>query len=293
MLSESIMVTAAMEGRRVESLLKQELGMSDSYISRLKRRPMGITLNGEKAYTTATVKEGDVLTAQTGDPEDYPGARPMAAELNIPWQDSYIAIIDKAAGMAVHQSTRDPNELTLENAFAACFPYGENFHPVSRLDRGTTGLMTVAKSGYMHHRLKEMLHTELFRREYIGIAAGQVYPHQGHIELPIGMAEGSTYQRTVRADGVYAHTEYHVLGVYGNYTLLRLIPHTGRTHQLRLHMAAMGFPLAGDWLYGKRSSDILRPALHSAELWLKHPMSDEALHFVSPLPEDMTKLIKG
>lgn len=292
MLSESIVISKELAGRRVESLLKSRLCMSDSYISRLKRRPMGITLNGEKVYTTATVKEGDVLTAQTGDPEDYPRAKPMAAELNIPWQDDYIAIIDKATGMAVHQSTRDPNELTLENAFAAQFSLGENFHPVSRLDRGTTGLMTVAKSGYMHHRLKQMLHTELFRREYIGIAAGKVYPSQGHIELPVGMAHGSTYQRAVRPDGVYAHTEYHTLEFCGNYTLLRLIPHTGRTHQLRLHMAAIGYPLAGDWLYGERINDIHRPALHSAELWLKHPMSGEMLHLVSALPKDMTKIIK-
>ena len=291
MLSESIIVSEAMAERSIESLLKQQLGMSGSYISRLKRRPIGITLNGAKAYTTAKVKEGDVLTAQTGDPEDYPRARPMTAELNIPWQDSYIAIIDKAAGMAVHQSTRDPDELTMENAFAAQFPVGENFHPVSRLDRGTTGLMTVAKCGYMHHRLKQMLHTELFRREYIGIAVGHVFPHKGHIELPIGMAEGSTYQRAVRPGGIYAHTEYHVLGFYGGYTLLRLIPHTGRTHQLRLHMAAIGYPLAGDWLYGECINDIQRPALHSAELWLEHPMSGECVHLVSPVPEDMQMLI--
>lgn len=292
MLSESIVISKELAGRRIESLLKSELGMSDSYISRLKHRPMGITLNGEKAYTTAIVKEGDVLTAQTGDSEDYPRAKPMAAQLDIPWQDDYIAIIDKAAGMAVHQSTRDPDELTLENAFAAQFPEGENFHPASRLDRGTTGLMTVAKSGYMHHRLKQMLHTEFFRREYIGIAVGNVSPLQGHIELPIGMAEGSTYQRAIRSDGVYAHTEYRVLGIYGGYTLLRLIPHTGRTHQLRLHMAAIGFPLAGDWLYGERTNDIQRPALHSAELWIKHPMNGEMLHFVSPMPKDMAELIK-
>ncbi|MBR2880412.1 MAG: hypothetical protein IKC02_07060, partial [Oscillospiraceae bacterium] len=110
MLSESIVISKELAGRKVESLLKSRLCMSDSYISRLKRRPMGITLNGEKVYTTTVVKEGDVLTVQTGDPEDYPRAKPMAWELNIPWQDSYIAIINKAAGMAVHQSTRDPEE---------------------------------------------------------------------------------------------------------------------------------------------------------------------------------------
>ncbi len=287
-----IAITAEHAGRRVESLLKNEFAMSDSFISRLKSRPLGITLNGHKAYTTAVVKTGDILTAEIGDPVNYPRAVPMAAELSVPWQDDFIAIIDKAAGIAVHQSTRDPYELTLENAFAANFPAGENFHPVSRLDRGTTGLMTVAKSGYMHERLKRLLHTDCFRREYLGIAVGHVYPPEGRIELPIGMEEGSTYKHTVRPDGAPSLTEYRTLATYGNYTLLRLIPHTGRTHQLRLHMAALGYPLAGDWLYGEKHQDIDRPALHSAELWLVHPVSGEEINLVSPMPEDMKRLLQ-
>lgn len=285
-------ITTELAGRRVEALLKNQFAMSDSFISRLKRRPFGITLNGQKVYTTTAVREGDVLAAEIGDPEDYPRAVPMAAELSIPWQDEYLAVIDKAAGMAVHQSTRDPNELTLENAFAASFPAGENFHPVSRLDRGTTGLMTVAKSGYMHERLKRTLHTRHFRREYLGIAMGHVYPAEGRIELPIGMEKGSTYKHAVRADGAPSLTEYRTLGVYGNYTLLRLIPHTGRTHQLRLHMAAVGYPLAGDWLYGEEHTDISRPALHSHELWLTHPITGEEIHLISPMPDDMMKLLQ-
>ncbi len=286
-------IVAAQDGRSVESLLRRELAMSRSYISRLKRRPDGILLNGQKAYTTAIVRQGDVLAAKICDPEDYPGAVPMHYELNVPWQDEYLAVIDKAAGMAVHQSTRDPDELTLENAFYAYFAPGENFHPVSRLDRGTTGLMIAAKSGYIHTRLKDIMHTDSFTREYIGIAEGRVYPAQGHIRMPIGMAEGSTYKRAIREDGAYAHTEYHTLDYIRGYTLLRLIPHTGRTHQLRLHMAAAGYPLAGDWLYGTPSGSIARPALHSAELHLVHPISGEVLQLCSPMPEDMRELIGG
>ena len=287
----NVIITAQLAGRRVESLLKNEFAMSGSYISALKRRPAGILLNGQKAYTTAIVKEGDVLSAEIADPEGSSRALPMEAELNIPWQDEYLAVIDKAAGMAVHRSTRDPHELTLENAFVAHFPPGENFHPVSRLDRGTTGLMTVAKSGYMHERLKRLLHTEHFSREYLGIALGKVYPAEGRIELPIGMEEGSTYKRAVRRDGAYSLTVYSTIEVNSGYTLLRLIPHTGRTHQLRLHMAAIGHPLAGDWLYGQRQPEIQRPALHSAELKLRHPITGESIQLHSSLPEDMKKLM--
>ena len=286
----TVVITDEQKGRKVESLLHNEFAMSDSHISRLKRRPEGITVNGEKAYTTAVLCAGDVLSAQICDGPEIKRTVPMDAVLNIVWEDEYLVIVDKPAGMAVHQSTRDPNEITLENVLAARFAPGENCHPVSRLDKGTTGLMTVAKSGYIHERLKRLLHTEQFRREYIGIAVGEVLPKSGSVRLPIGMEEGSVYKHAVREDGAPSFTEYNVLKSNDEYSVLRLIPHTGRTHQLRLHMAAIGFPLAGDWLYGSTHPNINRPALHSAELWLSHPITGEQLHIVSQLPEDMRQL---
>lgn len=282
------------DGLTVKSVLTRQLCLSDSLISRLKRRDTGIMLNGVKVYTTARVKAGDVLTAEIGDDPATPKAVPMQAALKVLWEDEDIVIIDKSAGIAVHQSTRDPQELTLENAFSAYLKEGEFFHPVSRLDRGTTGIMTVAKNGYMHQRLKQLFHTDSFRREYLGIAVGHVLPESGKIDLPIGLEEGSVYKHAIRADGAASLTEYSTILHTEEYTLLRLIPHTGRTHQLRLHMSALGFPLAGDWLYGNgEDATIQRPALHSAELWLVHPLTGEKIHLRAPLPEDMQSLIKG
>ncbi len=278
-------------GRTVKSLLAQELRMSESLIRRVKLRETGILLNGVRAFTTACVRAGDVLTAEIGDAPDAPRPHPMAAPLAVLYEDADILILNKPAGLAVHQSTRDPEELTLENALAAYLPPDCIPHPVSRLDRGTTGIITFAKNGYMHELLRRMLHTPGFRREYRGVAAGAVEPPRGAVTLPIGLAEGSTYQRAVRPDGAPSRTEYETLARSGGFTLLRLIPCTGRTHQLRVHMAALGFPLAGDWLYGARDPRIARPALHSAELWLTHPLTGTALHLTAPLPEDMAALL--
>ena len=291
MRERSMTIDPAASGRTVLSLLRREFACSDAHISRLKRREAGIRLNGARCYVTARVNAGDELTIEIGDlPDGH--IVPMAYPLNVVYEDEDLLVIDKPAGIAVHQSTRDPEELTLENV--VCHYLGGNIspHPVSRLDRGTSGLMAFAKSGYVHERLRRQMHTEAYRRTYLGVAVGRVDPPSGTIELPIGMAEGSTYQRAIHSEGQRAKTVYEIFVANERFTLLRLIPETGRTHQLRLHLSAIGYPLAGDWLYGAEDRALIaRPALHSYELSLTHPITGETLQFTSPLPEDMRRLI--
>lgn len=278
-------------GRTVLSLLRREFACSDAHISRLKRRETGILLNGEPCYVTARVNAGDTLTIEIG---DLPTGHivPMAYPLDVRYEDEDLLVVDKPAGISVHQSTRDPEELTLENAVCHYLGGGISPHPVSRLDRGTSGLITFAKSGYIHERLRRQMHTRDYARVYLGVAAGRVDPPEGAIELPIGMAQGSTYRRAICEGGQPARTEYETLAANDRFTLLRLVPRTGRTHQLRLHLAAIGFPLAGDWLYGAEDRALIaRPALHSYELALTHPVTGERIRLVSGLPEDMRRLI--
>ena len=162
---------------------------------------------------------------------------------------------------------------------------------MSRLDKGTTGLMLVAKSGYVHELMKRRLHTDAFCREYLAVAEGIVAPPSGVIDAPIGLADGSSYRHEVQPDGARSLTQYETLSTADGRTLLHLLPKTGRTHQLRIHMAHLGYPLTGDWLYGTRSEAIDRPALHSHRLVFQHPITGEQIELLSPLPEDMEGLL--
>ena len=169
----------------------------------------------------------------------------------------------------------------------------DTFHPVNRLDRGVTGVMAVAKNGYMHQRCMAILHTDDFRREYRGICDGVPQPPAGTIDLPISRQPGSLLKRSIDPDGLPSRTEYEVLSVSHGRALLRLRPITGRTHQLRLHMAAIGHPLTGDWLYGTEDRALIaRPALHSYHLRMLHPVTGAVLDVTAPLPEDLQRLWK-
>ncbi|MBR4869860.1 MAG: RluA family pseudouridine synthase, partial [Oscillospiraceae bacterium] len=161
------------------------------------------------------------------------------------------------------------------------------------LDRGTSGLMLVAKCSYLHDQLRRALHTENLHREYLGIAEGFLSPPVGTIDLPIGRDETSLLRRCIREDGLPALTKYETVQTTHRFSLLRLLPVTGRTHQLRLHLSAMSHSLAGDWLYGTEDRALItRPALHSAFLRFTHPITGESLSFSAPLPADMEALLK-
>ena len=285
----TVFVTEQEEDRVVEAVLKEAFGVSESYLRRLKRRKGSLLLNGEPAYTTAKVHAGDTVAFDPAD-ERKLELNPIPSPLSIVYEDEWLIVLDKPKNMSVHPA-RDPFEATVENALAAYFTGRDNPHPVSRLDKGTTGLMTVAKSGYVHARMKTVQQQGTFQKTYLAVVSGVPERRQFLIDAPIGPMPGSTYRRTVRADGAEARTLCEVLETREDRALVRLTPFSGRTHQLRVHMAYAGNPLLGDWLYGERSERIDRPALHAAELSFVHPMTGETLSLVSPLPDDMKRLL--
>lgn len=281
-----------LEGRTVESLLARELRVSATLTRRLKRRENGITLNGARAFTTARVHAGDVLGA---DVSDDPSGRPAPkkADFGILYEDGDLIIINKPAGMASHASTRDPDMPAAEGALAYYLPADIVPHPVSRLDRGTSGAMTFAKSGYVHELLRRQLHTADFYKEYLGICVGVPAPLSGVIDASTGFAGGSRYKRAVCADGVPSRTGYETLQTKNGLSLVRLIPHTGRMHQLRVHMAYIGCPLLGDWLYGEEAPALIsRPALHAAYVRLKHPVTGAVVEVRAEMDKEMRLLWK-
>jgi 23S rRNA pseudouridine1911/1915/1917 synthase len=150
--------------------------------------------------------------------------------------------------------------------------------------------MCVAKSGYVHDRLRRELHSERFSREYLALAVGTVEPPEGVIDLPIARVGEKRFG--ARPDGAPSVTRYQTLRTGGGLTLLRVMPETGRTHQIRVHFAAVGYPLLGDRLYGRVSGELIRPALHSYSLRLVHPVKNEEIYVSAPLPEDMLEVMK-
>ena len=275
------------DGRRVKSLLKSEFRMAEGYIAALKLRPDGILLNGERVHTDAIARAGDLLCVRIDDPPAGNPAEPIPVPLLIRYEDEDLAVIEKPAGMLVH-AAEGKGRPTLANALAARWGQEQAFHPVHRLDRGTSGLLLAARSRYVSELLRRSLHTGDFVREYLALAEGCLTPAAGSIGLPLGPAEGERFRQCVRSDGRPALTDYTTLERFPGGSLLRLRLHTGRTHQIRAHLAALGHPLVGDLLYGARTgAELGRPALHAAFLRLRHPVTGEALAFESPLPEEL------
>lgn len=284
-------VIEAEAGQPVKQLLHL-WGISGSFLSRLKFR-QAITVNGAPVTVRFVPRPGDVLAADVSDlPGEHPHIRPVDFPLDILYEDEDLLLINKPAGIAVHPAALTEETATIAGA-AAHYLHSSCFHAVNRLDRGTTGVMAVAKTGFIHARCMAMLHTDDFRREYRAVCEGIPSPAEGDIDLPIGRAESSLLKRQADHLGQPAHTHYEVLAASQGRALLRLTPTTGRTHQLRVHMAAIGHPLTGDWLYGTEDRALIaRPALHSYHLRMMHPLTGTTIDVTAPLPEDMQRLLK-
>ena len=280
-------------GRMVKGILRGDLHLSYTLLKSLKWRENAILLNGQSVHVNAIVHTGDVVSvalSERAPREDLyceHTARP-----NIVYEDDDLLVLNKPAGVAMHPKTDDASAPSLAAMLTGYLGEGSVPHFVSRLDKGTSGLLIAAKSGYVHDRLRRALHSDNLRREYRAVAVGAVTPNHGVIDAPIGRADGSIIRRCVCADGLPSLTEYETLQTSERFTLLRLRPQTGRTHQLRVHMAYLGYPLAGDWLYGTEDKNLIaRPALHSYELWFTQPITGQELHFTAPIPQDMQRLL--
>lgn len=276
------------DGKRIRAVLQAGLGLSAGLVTRLKHRPGSVRVNGASAKTIDILHAGDVLAVDVGDVK--PGAfAPGGPRPDVVWEDADIIVINKPAGMAVHGRS-ERGEPTVGSMVAAYLGTNAPFHPVNRLDRGTTGLMCAAKTGYMHERLRKILHTDEFRREYLAICVGVPEDRAGTIDAPIARL-GEEKRFCVDECGAPSLTRYEVLLTWDGLSLVRLQPETGRTHQIRVHMSSIGCPLLGDRLYGRACREIDRPALHSSALRLVHPLTREIIALAAPLPEDMLALL--
>ena len=215
---------------------------------------------------------------------------PVRLPLDIIYEDEDIIVINKPAGMPVHPSINNYTN-TLANGLA--WYYQEQGKPfifrcTNRLDRDTSGLTIIAKHMLSSNILSRMTVRHEIRREYLAIVRGSVQPAEGTISAPLSRKPGSVIERTVDFDhGERAVTHYHVVEETNGHSLVSLLLETGRTHQIRIHMKYLGFPLIGDYLYNPDMEYMQRQALHSCRLALNHPITGEKLEFRAPLPEDM------
>ena len=287
-------ITGELSGIRVDTLLKKHLGLSGTVVRRLKWLPEGILVDGVRVNTRFCPTEGQTLSVQLSDPERRSGIVPAPGPLDIVYEDADVIVLNKAPGLSVHPGPGHFSD-TLGNFLLHYYDEdGQDcdFHPVHRLDRGTSGLMVAAKHPHAQEVLKNQLHTDDFRRVYLALCEGVPEPPAGVIDAPLGPKEGSLVEQTVRPDGKPARTHYEVLSVHHGRSLLRLTLDTGRTHQIRVHMAHLGHPLTGDFLYGTEDHDLIpRAALHSAFLSFRHPITGDRMEFELPLPEDMGRLL--
>lgn len=288
-------VTAELAGVRVDTLLKRQLQLSGTVVRRIKWWEDGILADGVRVHTDFRPEAGQVLSVRLTGPRRSSGIVPAPGPLDIVYEDEDIIVLNKAPGVSVHPGPGHFDD-TLGNFLIDYYEKtGQegDFHPVHRLDRGTSGLIVTAKHPYAQEVLKRQLHTDRFRRSYLAVCQGVPEPPAGVIDAPLGPKPGSLMEQMVRPDGKAARTRYETLETGAGRALLRLTLDTGRTHQIRVHLAHTGHPLTGDFLYGREDRALIaRPALHSAQLAFRHPLTGAEMNFSLPLPDDMARLLE-
>lgn len=281
-------------GDRIELLLEYD-GVPDAQPS------------SEFGAHASGVAHGPTVPADLPDPEAQADERELIARLSpsgsartrlelaeeiIVYEDSDLLIVDKPAPLPTGASAHKSG-LTLELLLCARYGAAWQFRPVNRLDKGTSGLMALAHTAHAHHLMQQQLHTPEFRRVYRAITQGVPVPERGRIDLPIGRVPGSAVKRCVTAQGRPCVTHYDTLWSGDGKALVQLELETGRTHQIRVHLAALGCPVYGDFLYGVEEPERLpgRFALHSHVLMCIQPVTHEQLGFTSELPDELTRLL--
>lgn len=280
------------QGLTVEEYVKQVLQYSGRKIQKLTRQK-GILLNRKPVFLQKKVKTGDVIQIRVLEDQTY-GVLPQEGAVDILFEDPQVIVLNKPPRMLVH-----PAGQTLQGTLANCLAYyfqqkGEilTIRPLHRLDRDTSGCIAFAKDAQTQFVLEQQIQLGSFKRSYYAVVQGMLEPADGTIDLPLAVHPRLPNRRVVSDQGERAVTHYKTIRGFAEMSLLELRLETGRTHQIRVHLAYLGYPVIGDTMYGKRSALINRQALHAESMIFDHPINGMPINVTAPLPPDIEKLIK-
>lgn len=277
-------------------LLREALsgwGISKRTLASVKYSGGQILVNGNEVTVRHVLEKDDAVTVIFPNEERGEGLIAESGPLSIVYEDEALLILDKPPLQNTIPSREHPRG-SIANIVAKYFEDQQipaTLHIATRLDRDTSGLVCIAKNRHIHHMLSMQQQEKKMKRRYHALVHGQLAKQQFVITEPIGRKNTSIIEREVRPDGQFAETEVTVVQAFPEYTHVRLQLNTGRTHQIRVHLAHIGHPLLGDDLYGGKRDLISRQALHCGELELVHPTTGELLNFSSSLNHDMAALL--
>lgn len=281
------------EDLSINDVLNKKLGLSGRLRTNLINSKL-VLLNGIFSDTRTIAKKGDIITIVLDYSEDNSNIVPKKMDLNIVYEDAYMLIINKPSGISVHPSILHFND-SLSNGIRWYFDsikLYKKIRPVNRIDLNTSGLVLFAKNEYIQEALIKQMNNNVFKKSYLAVISGNLDSKNGSINLPIARKENSIIERCISSSGKPCVTNYTVLKAYKDYSLVECTLETGRTHQIRVHMAALGHPLLGDTLYNSNPGDyIKRQALHSYKMDFIHPISLEKMIIEAPIPQDILSLL--
>ena len=282
-------VTAEDDGMEVREIMREYFTFSSRLRNKIKRNKL-TTLNGQPTEGWHRVHEGNVVEVV------LPEERSDFEAENIPlfpvYEDEDLLLINKQPGLVVHPTKGNPSGTCANALMYRMNETGEHFKVrfVNRLDRDTSGILVIAKNSFAQNEITKQMKSNQVEKRYIAIVEGVIPEDNGTVDAPIGRPDPDDVRRGVMAGGHPSVTHYKVISRYpeSGFTLIELVLETGRTHQIRVHMAHIGYPLLSDHLYGTERPEIIgRQALHSASLDFIHPVSAKHVHVEAPLPEDM------
>ena len=277
----------------INDILTKKLDISTRLKNKLIKNKH-ILLNGVFVDTREIAHTGDILTIDLNYPEDNSNIVPTKMDLDIIYEDEHFLAINKPAGIAVH-----PSILHFDNSLANGVRYyfdkiglQKKIRAVNRIDLNTSGLVLFAKNEYIQECLIKQMNSSIFKKTYLAVVSGHLKENSGIINAPIARKENSIIERQVSENGQLAITHYEVLQEFEKYSLVECTLETGRTHQIRVHMAHIGNPLLGDSLYSNMNQTLIhRQALHSYKMEFIHPVSKEKISLEAPISKDIKKLI--